>query len=95
MCKKLEQSCLYSHFAMCQTTIKLWLESKQEQDMYLFSKVFRPLLENTQPAIQQLLQAVSLRAKWLKHVSDHSPPSGVKVKKVWGHFPTFSYIPLA
>jgi hypothetical protein len=75
--------------------MELWLDSKQEQDMGLFSKVFRPLLRNTQPAIQKVLQAVSLRAKWPKHESDHSPPSGVKVKKVWGHFPTSSYITLA
>jgi len=95
MYKELEQSCLYSHMAMCWTTMELWLDSKQEQDMCLFSKVFRPLLGNIQPAIQQVLQAVSIRAKWSKHESDHSPPSGVKVKKVWGHFPTSSYISLA
>jgi hypothetical protein len=77
--------------------MELWLNSKQEQDMSPFSKVFTPLLGNTQTAIQQVLQAVSLRAKWLKHESDHPPPSGVKVKKVWGHIPTssYSYISLA
>jgi len=58
--KKLERSSLYSHVAMCWTTMELWVDSKQEQDMSLFSKVFRPLLGNTQPAIQQVLQAVSL-----------------------------------
>jgi len=40
--------------------MELWVDSKQEQDMSLFSKVFRPLLGNTQPAIQQVLEAVSL-----------------------------------
>ena len=59
MYKELEQSCFYSHVAMCRTTMELWLDSKQEQDMSLFSEVFRPLLGNTQPAIQQVLQAVS------------------------------------
>jgi hypothetical protein len=50
---------------------------------FLFSMSFRPDLGPTQPPIQWVLGALSLGVEWQGHEADHSPPTSVKVKKLW------------
>jgi hypothetical protein len=56
-------------------------ESRQGLGIFLFTTVFRPALEPTQPPIQWLPEALSLGVKRPEREDDHSPPSSAEVKE--------------
>jgi hypothetical protein len=51
-----------------------------QQEIFLFTKVSRPVLGLTQPPIQLVAEAICPAVKWLGHEADHSPTSSVTVK---------------
>jgi hypothetical protein len=64
--------------------IRVWgFDSWWGLEIFLFSTMFRPTLEPTQPPIQWILGALSPGVKWLGHEADHSLPSSAKVKNMW------------
>jgi hypothetical protein len=56
-------------------------DSRQKQEIVLFSTVSTPALGPTQPLIQRIPRALSPGVKQLGRDSDHSPPSSAEVKK--------------
>jgi hypothetical protein len=58
----------------------MWFNSQQQQEIFLFSRVFRLALWSTQPSIQYVTQVLSSGAKQLKHEADHSPISSAEGK---------------
>jgi hypothetical protein len=64
---------------------RLWAEilgfdSRQGQNIFLFSTATRPALEPTQPPIRCVLAAVSPGVTRQGREADHSPPSNAEVK---------------
>jgi hypothetical protein len=53
------------------------------------SNVSRTALGPTQPPIQWVPVALSLRVKRQGRETDHSPPSSTEVKNVWSYTSTF------
>jgi hypothetical protein len=56
------------------------LDSRQRQEVFLFSTASRPTLGPTQPPVQWVLED-SPRGKLKGREADHSPPSSTEVKK--------------
>jgi hypothetical protein len=50
--------------------------------IHIFATAFRLALGSTQPPIQWVPGALTLRVKWLRHEANHSPPSSGEVKDV-------------
>jgi hypothetical protein len=50
-----------------------------------FTTASRPALGPTQPHIQWVKEALSLRVKRSGREADHSPPSSVEVKNAWSY----------
>jgi len=63
----------------------LRFDFREELGIFLFTTVSRPALDPTQPPIQGLPGALSLRVKWLRREADHSPPSSAEVKNTWSN----------
>jgi hypothetical protein len=59
----------------------LGFNSWQGLGILLFTTMSRTAQGPTQPPIQWLPGALSLRVKWPGHEADHSPPSSAKVKE--------------
>jgi hypothetical protein len=59
----------------------LWFDSRRGLGIFLFMTAFRTALVPTQPPIQWLPRALSLRLKRLGRESYHSPPSSAEVKE--------------
>jgi hypothetical protein len=57
----------------------------------LFSTSSRPALRPTQPSIQWVPGAFSLGVKRQRREADHSPPTGVEIKKIWTYISTPPY----
>jgi hypothetical protein len=53
--------------------------------IFLFTTASRMALGPTQPPIQCIPGALSLRVKQLGHEADHQPPSSAEVKYVWSY----------
>jgi hypothetical protein len=56
-------------------------DSRQGQEIFLFSIMSRPALGPTQPPAQWVLAVFSLGVKRQGREADHSPPCSAKVKK--------------
>jgi hypothetical protein len=54
-------------------------------NFFLFTTVFRLVLEPTQPPIQCVQGALTLRVKEAGLKADHSPPSIAEVKNAWSY----------
>jgi hypothetical protein len=61
---------------------KSWFDFWQEQEIFLFSKVFQPALALTQPSVQCILWSHFLGQMQKGHEDDHSPESNAEVKNV-------------
>jgi hypothetical protein len=59
-----------------------WFNSRQVQEIYLFSNMSEPALRTTQPPIQWVSWAVSLGVKQSGREADHSLPCDAEVKNV-------------
>jgi hypothetical protein len=55
------------------------------RDFILFVTAPRPALGPTQPPIQWVPEALTLRVKWPGREADHSPPSNTEVKNAWSY----------
>jgi hypothetical protein len=66
----------------------LGFDFRQRMEIFLFTTESRTALEPTQPPIQWVPGALSLRVKWQRREADHSPPSSAKVKNVWSYTST-------
>jgi hypothetical protein len=78
---------LIKHNVIWAVTIanSLWAElgfdSQQDQEeIFLFSIMFRPAMRSTQPPIQWVPEAVSLGVQQRECEADHLPPSSAEVK---------------
>jgi len=58
-------------------------DSRRELRIFLFSTMTRSALVPTQPPIQWVPGALSLRVKQSGHEADHSSPSSAEVNKAW------------
>jgi hypothetical protein len=56
-------------------------DSRQGQEIFLYSTLSRPALGSTQPPIQWVLRARSSTVKWPGREADHLHPSGARFKK--------------
>lgn len=72
-------------------TEESWLKSQQGQQIFLFSKTSSLAVGSTKPPIQQVLRNFYLEVKQPEHDADHFPPSGAKVKNVYGSTSTPPY----
>jgi hypothetical protein len=63
------------------TTQESWFDSRQRQEIFLFSIMSKPDLRPTQPPIQWASGAASPRVKRQEREADHSPPSSAKVER--------------
>jgi hypothetical protein len=70
----------YSDEAMIWNAEESGFDSRQEQEIFLFSIMFRPALGPTQPPIQWISGALSPGVERLGREPDHSPPSCAEVK---------------
>jgi hypothetical protein len=75
-----------------------WLDDKRGRSLstskvknFLFTTSSRLALGPTQPTIQWVLGVLSPGVKWLGREADQSPPTGVKVKKMWIYTTTPPY----
>jgi hypothetical protein len=68
-----------------------WFESQQRLRIFLFTTLSRPALGPTQPPIQCVPGAVSLRVKRPGREADHSLPSSAEVKNAWSYTSTLQY----
>jgi hypothetical protein len=59
----------------------LGFDSRQGLGIFLFDTASRPALGPTQPPIQLVRGALSLRVKRPGHITEHSPPSSAEVKE--------------
>jgi hypothetical protein len=59
---------------------------------FLFSTSSRPALRPTQPPIQCVPEALSLRVKWPGPEAEHLPPTSAVVKKTWIYASTPPYV---
>jgi hypothetical protein len=60
--------------------------------IFLFTTASRTALWLTQPHIQWVTGAVSLRVKRPGRKADHSPPSSAEVKNAWSYTSTPQYV---
>jgi hypothetical protein len=60
-------------------------ETRQELRIFLFTTASRPALGPTQPSIQWVQGALSLEVMRPAREANHSRPSSVEVKNVWGY----------
>jgi hypothetical protein len=70
-------------------------DSRRRLGIFPSSTASRPALGPTQPPIQWLLGALSLRLKQPRREADHSPLSSVEVKNAWRHTSTPQYVFMA
>jgi hypothetical protein len=56
-------------------------DSRLGLGIFLFTTASRTALEPTQPPIQWVPGALSLRVKWPRSQADHTPPSSAEVKE--------------
>jgi hypothetical protein len=61
------------------------IKSQQGLGIFLSTTMSRLALMPTQPPIQWVPEALSLRVKWLGCEADSSPPSGAEIKNVWSY----------
>jgi hypothetical protein len=66
--------------------------SQQGKKFFLLTTASRPTLGPTQPLIQWVQCAVSLRLKRPGREADHSPPSSAEVKDAWSYTSTPWYL---
>jgi hypothetical protein len=64
---------------------RLGFDSRQGLDFTFFATSSNPALESTQPTIQGLPGALSLRIKRPGSEADHSPPYSAQVKNGWSY----------
>jgi hypothetical protein len=74
-----------------------WLgfDSQQRHRIFLFATISTLALRPTQPSIQWILRALSLRVKGPGHEADHTPLSSIEVKNAWSYTSTPSCIFMA
>jgi hypothetical protein len=70
-------------------------ESRQRLRIYHLTTASRQALGPSQPPIQWVPGAVSLRVKRPEHEADYSPPSSVEVKNEWSYTSTPQYASMA
>jgi hypothetical protein len=70
-------------------------ESRQGLGIFLFTIASRPALGPTQPPIQWVPGALSLRVKGPGREADHSPPSSTEDNNVWSYTSTPQYVFMA
>jgi hypothetical protein len=66
----------------------LGFDSPRRLGIFLFPSASRTALGPTQPPIQWVPGALSLRVKWPGREADHSPPSNAEVKNAWSYTST-------
>jgi hypothetical protein len=79
----------------CWTIRVLGFDSRQGLGIYLFTTASRTALGPTQPPIQWVPGALSLRVKWPGCEANHSPPSSAEVKNAWSYTSTPQYVFMA
>jgi hypothetical protein len=81
-----------------------WLRARRPRDRsssagrvknFLLSTSSRPALESTQPPIKRVTQALSPGVKRQGRETDHSPPTGAEVKKMWIYTSALPYASMA
>jgi hypothetical protein len=77
------------------TIVVLGFDSRRGLGIFLFTTVSRKALEPTQPPIQWVPGALSLRVKRPGCEADQSPPCSAEVKNAWSHTSTPQYVFMA
>jgi hypothetical protein len=73
----------------------LGFDSRRGLGNFLFTTISRIALGPTQPPIQRVPRALSLRVKRPGRQADHSLPSSAKVKNSWSYIFTLQYVFMA
>jgi hypothetical protein len=69
----------------------LGFDSRRGLEIFLFTTASRTALGPTEPPIQWVSGALSLRVKRPGREADHSPPSSAEVKNAWSYTSTPQY----
>jgi hypothetical protein len=75
-------------------TDEWWFDSWQGQEFFLFSKIYRLVHGPTQPPIQWVWPALSMRLKQMGSENEHSPPFSAEFENAWSYANTGTALPL-